>query len=113
MPKLNSMISDIMEWIDINIEKPLRIDDIAKKSGYSKWHLQRVFSREKKVTIACYIRNRKLFLAANDLVATNESVLCISIKYGFDSQQSFTKAFSRRFQIPPAKFRMENKSDKL
>jgi len=34
----------LLEWIDENIHANLKIDDVASKSGYSKWHLQRVFS---------------------------------------------------------------------
>lgn len=35
------VIDTIVEWIDDNLNQPLRIDDIARHAGYSKWHLQR------------------------------------------------------------------------
>ena len=37
------VIDTIVEWIDDNLHQPLRIDDIARHAGYSKWHLQRLF----------------------------------------------------------------------
>lgn len=37
------VIDTIVEWIDDNLNQPLRIDDIARHAGYSKWHLQRLF----------------------------------------------------------------------
>ena len=37
------VIDTIVEWIDDNLHQPLRIDDIARHAGYSKWHLQRRF----------------------------------------------------------------------
>ncbi len=37
------VIDTIVEWIDDNLHQPLRIDDIARHAGYSKWHLQRGF----------------------------------------------------------------------
>lgn len=50
----------LLEWIDENIYVNLKIDDVAKKSGYSKWHLQRVFSLYTGMTLGHYIRKRRL-----------------------------------------------------
>lgn len=41
------VIDTIVEWIDDNLNQPLRIDDIARHAGYSKWHLQRLFMQYK------------------------------------------------------------------
>lgn len=41
------VIDTIVEWIDENLNQPLRIDDIARHAGYSKWHLQRLFMQYK------------------------------------------------------------------
>lgn len=38
------VIDTIVEWIDDNLNQPLRIDDIARHAGYSKWHLQRFYA---------------------------------------------------------------------
>jgi transcriptional regulator GlxA family with amidase domain len=48
MKNRKSFISDLILWINNNIETHLKIDDIAIKSGkqYSKWHLQRLFFAE-------------------------------------------------------------------
>ena len=105
MVKLKFMIMEITQWIDDNIELPLKIDDISKKSGYSKWHLQRVFYEEHRITLANYIRNKKLNLAALDLIYSNESICYISLKYGFDSQQSFTRSFKNKYKVSPLKFK--------
>ena len=37
------VIDTIVEWIDDNLHQPLRIEEIARHAGYSKWHLQRLF----------------------------------------------------------------------
>ena len=60
------VIDTIVEWIDDNLHQPLRIDDIARHAGYSKWHLQRLFLQYKGEPGALYSR-RKLLLAARDL----------------------------------------------
>ncbi|EOC1426448.1 RamA family antibiotic efflux transcriptional regulator [Cronobacter dublinensis] len=101
------VIETLTDWIDDNLHKPLRIDDIARHAGYSKWHLQRLFHHHKGENIGRYIREKKLRLAAQDLRATNDRVLDISMKYGFDSQQTFTRLFTRKFQMSPGTWRKQ------
>ena len=91
------VIDTIVEWIDDNLHQPLRIDDIARHAGYSKWHLQRLFLQYKGESLGRYIRERKLLLAARDLRDTDQRVYDICLKYGFDSQQTFTRVFTRTF----------------
>ena len=88
------VIDTIVEWM-INLHQPLRIDDIARHAGYSKWHLQRLFLQYKGESPGRYIRERKLLLAARDLRDTDQRVYDICLKYGFDSQQTFTRVFTR------------------
>ena len=88
------VIDTIVEWIDDNLHQPLRIDDIARHAGYSKWHLQRLFLQYKGESLGRYIRERKLLLAARDLRDTDQRVYDICLKYGFDSQQTFTRIFT-------------------
>lgn len=95
----------LLEWIDKNIHVNLKIDDVATKSGYSKWHLQRLFGFYTGRPLGQYIREKKVMLAAHDLRCTSETVLEISIKYGYDSQQSFTRIFSKYYSVPPACYR--------
>ena len=75
------VIDTIVEWIDDNLHQPLRIDDIARHAGYSKWHLQRLFLQYKG-SLGRYIRERKLLLAARDLRDTDQRVYDICLKYG-------------------------------
>ncbi|ENZ7209227.1 RamA family antibiotic efflux transcriptional regulator [Klebsiella pneumoniae] len=104
------VIDTIVEWIDDNLHQPLRIDDIARHTGYSKWHLQRLFLQYKGESLGRYIRERKLLLAARDLRDTDQRVYDICLKYGFDSQQTFTRVFTRTFNQPPGAYRKENHS---
>ena len=75
------VIDTIVEWIDDNLHQPLRIDDIARHAGYSKWHLQRLFLQYKGESLGRYIRERKLLLAARDLRDTDQRVYDICLKY--------------------------------
>ena len=103
------VIDTIVEWID-NLHQPLRIDDIARHAGYSKWHLQRLFLQYKGESLGRYIRERKLLLAARDLRDTDQRVYDICLKYGFDSQQTFAASSPGPSICRQAPYRKENHS---
>ena len=98
-------MESLLAWVDDNMQRPLRIEDVAKQSGYSKWYLQRMFTGWAGKSLGAYIRERKLQLAAADLKNTSDRILDISIRYGFDSQQSFTRTFGKKFNTSPGAYR--------
>lgn len=69
------IIQDLIAWIDEHIDQPLNIDVVAKKSGYSKWYLQRMFRTVTHQTLGDYIRQRRLLLAAVELRTTERRFL--------------------------------------
>ena len=99
------LVYDLTEWIELNLDKPLSVNRVARKAGYSQWYLQRVFRAVTGQKLASYIRHRRLAKCAIALRLTSQSVLDIALKYRFDSQQSFTRAFRHQFSVPPAKYR--------
>lgn len=113
MLRTEYIIDEITQWIDSNLHKPLKIEDVAALAGYSKWHLQRIFVQMKEVSLGKYIKDKKLSLAAKDLIESNEPVLSIAYKYGFDSQQTFTRIFSKKYKVPPLRYRNAEKRKKL
>lgn len=100
-----SIISDLIVWIEKNLEQPLSIDHVALKSGYSKWHLQRMFKEVTGQVLGTYIRHRRLTYAALALRMTSKPILDIAMQYRFDSQQSFTRSFKKQFDVTPASYR--------
>lgn len=100
-----NIILDLAEWIEANICSGINLDDVAAKSGYSKWHLQRMFRSVAGCCLAEYIRGRRLSKAAFELKTTEATILDIALKYHFGSQQTFTRAFKRLFQKTPANYR--------
>lgn len=105
MKNKKEFISSLLMWINDNIESPMKIDTVAIKSGYSKWHLQRLFFAETGQKLGQYIRDRKLQLIADELITSNEPLINLAMKFGFDSQQSLTRAFHKKYQLPPRKYR--------
>lgn len=100
-----SIIHDLLSWLDSHLDSPLSLDHVAAKSGYSKWHLQRMFKEITGQAIGAYIRKRRLSKAAIALRLTSRPILEIALHYHFDSQQTFTRAFKKQFLQTPAFYR--------
>ncbi|WP_353613161.1 helix-turn-helix domain-containing protein [Mangrovibacter phragmitis] len=105
MNSRTEFIADLITWINNNIESPLKLDDVAIKSGYSKWHLQRLFFTETGQCLGAFIRERKLYLIAEELIKSDDSLINLAIRFGFDSQQSLNRAFRQRYNLPPHQYR--------
>lgn len=99
------VIKEITLWIDRNTNKVLSVKDIAKRSGYSKRHIQRLFKKHTGIGVACYIREVKLNKIANELCNSNETISDIIFRYGYDSQQTLTRIFSKKFKMSPGVYR--------
>lgn len=97
-----SVIISVTEWINENLDQRLSIDDIAEKAGYSKWYLQKLFSRYNDETLARYIRKKKLLSCINDLKNSRIPIISLAVKYHFESQQSFTRSFKQMMGCTPS-----------
>ena len=95
-------------WIEDNLESPLSLEKVSERSGYSKWHLQRMFKKETGHSLGQYIRSRKMTEIAQKLKESNEPILYLAERYGFESQQTLTRTFKNYFDVPPHKYRMTN-----
>lgn len=89
-----SHIKELLVWIEDNLTNPLSLDIVSAKSGYTKWYLQRMFKKQTGLSLASYIRARRLYLAAFALRFTQKSILDISVEYQFDNQQTFSRCFT-------------------
>lgn len=100
-----NVVKDIIVWIEQNLDSRLSLDIIAEKSGYTKWHFQRLFKTHTGISLGKYILARRLSCSAYALRITRCSLLDISLKYHFDSQQTFCRAFKKQFNITPSQYR--------
>ncbi|MFI8416403.1 helix-turn-helix domain-containing protein [Serratia sp. NPDC078593] len=104
-------IEELIEWVETHLETRPNLDEVARISGYSKWHLQRKFKRITGIQLATYIRSRILTRAAVALRITHRTIIDISDELGFDSQQTFTRMFKQRFGTTPNRYRSMDKWD--
>lgn len=100
-------IQKAIQYIEEHITEELTIDRIAAQVNISSFYFQKGFAMLCGFTITEYIRNRRLALAGNDLATGREKVIDIALKYGYDSPDSFTRAFTRFHGVTPAAARKE------
>lgn len=98
---------EAINYIDDHLQNNIQLDDIANVAGYSKFHFDRLFRYAVGESLIEYVRKRKLTEASLDLLTTNARIIEIAIKYGFQSQQSFTTTFKKYFNETPRQYRLK------
>ena len=102
-----AIIGNSIQYIEEHITEELTADRIARNAGVSSFYFQKGFAMLCGFTVTEYIRNRRLALAGNDIIATDEKIIDIAMKYGYDSPDSFTKAFTRFHGVTPSSARRD------
>ncbi|HIE1062991.1 TPA: helix-turn-helix domain-containing protein [Serratia marcescens] len=101
----NAFVNDMILWIENNLGERLDINTIAKKSGYSRYHIQRMFKLQIGITIAQYVRSRRITEAAFALRMSDKRIMDIALDFGFESQQVFTRIFKKQLATTPGELR--------
>lgn len=95
------ILEKTIELIESNLDNPdLNIVFLSKKVFVSPYYLQRIFYSLIGKTIGSYIRERRLTEAGTD-IKNGEKVIDVAIKYGYESQESFTRAFKQFHGVNP------------
>ena len=90
-----SSIRATIDYIESNLLTVNGVEEIASHIAVSPFYLQTGFRIMTGYSIGEYIRNRRLYLAALDVWADKEKIIDIAYRYGYDTPESFSKAFSR------------------
>jgi AraC family transcriptional regulator len=88
-------------YIENNLAGEIDFNKAAEMACCSLFHFQRMFFAIIGTTPAEYARRRRLTLAAKDLISTDDKVIDIAMKYGYDAPDSFTRAFRQMHGITP------------
>jgi AraC-like DNA-binding protein len=96
-------LSRAIDIIEKNLTNELSIDELASQAYTSSSHFQLVFHLVMGITVGEYIRNRRMSLAAQDLLQPTSRIMDVAIRYQYDTQESFSKAFTRFHGVPPSK----------
>ena len=96
-------LSKSIRYIEEHLTDRISIDDISDQAYTSSSHFQLLFHLVFGMTVGEYIRNRRLTSAALDLLKPNSKIIDIAMRYQYDTQESFSKAFARFHGFPPSK----------
>ena len=94
-----------LDYIEENLSGELDIEEIAGRAALSPFYYQRIFGALCGLTVGDYIRARRMTLAAQELSGSGIRVIDVAVKYGYDSPDSFAKAFQRFHGITPSQAR--------
>ncbi|MGE7632058.1 AraC family transcriptional regulator [Bacillus paramycoides] len=99
-----------MQYIEDNLTNEIDFKKIARIAFCSEYHFKRMFSFLAGISLSEYIRCRRLTLAAFELKDSNVKVIDVAIKYGYNSPDSFSRAFQNLHGITPSEARSTSRS---
>lgn len=106
-------IQRAIDFMEDNICEDLSAEVIASQAYMSSFHFQRLFSVVCGVSVGEYIRNRRLALAGIEIGRSDAKIIDIALKYGYESPESFSRAFTRFHGISPMAARSRNENLRL
>lgn len=98
-------LNEAVAYIEDNLTNEISYEKVAQIACCSTFHFQRMFSYIADVPLSEYIRRRRITLAAFDLQSSNEKIIDIALKYGYDSPTSFNRAFQNVHGVSPTEAR--------
>lgn len=105
MYEWNKVVQDMINWIEANIDNNPSLLEMSREIGYSPFYCSSQFHQVTKMTLRNYIAGRRLSCATIELRDTNQRIIDIAMKYGFSSQEAFTRAFVNKYGCTPYQYR--------
>lgn len=99
-------LNDVIKYIEQHLTDEIEYEQLSKITCCSTYHFQRIFSYVAGIPISEYIRRRRMSMAAADLQNSDEKIIDIALKYGYNSPTAFNRAFRSVHKISPSKARL-------
>lgn len=96
-----------IDFIETHLLEEISVEDVANEVYLSPFYFQKGFKLITGYSLGEYIRNRRLYLAALEIIKEEGRVIDLAYKYGYDTPESFTKAFVRFHGQSPIKLKKE------
>jgi AraC family transcriptional regulator len=98
-------IQRVLLYIEAHQDEALSLDELARVANFSPFHFHRIFSGMVGETVKEYLRRLRLERAAYQLRITRQPVVRIALDAGFETHESFTRAFQTKFHSSPSEYR--------
>ena len=105
MKDFYNLYEGILTDIEDGLKNNIRTETLADKYSLSTTHLRRLFKYEFGQNIGSYIRSRKIASSIEELKNTGKNILDIALEYGFEYEQSYSRALKHEFGITPGELR--------
>lgn len=100
-----SPIQKALWFVESRLAQPLTLEDVARHSGVSPFHLTRAFAAVTGCPLMKYVRVRRLSEAARELSGGAPDILSVALEAGYGSHEAFTRAFRDQFGLTPEQVR--------
>lgn len=108
---INDIVNTIVDYIEQHLDQDISMKNLSKLVGINEFIMNQLFSYSTGISISSYIRNRRLSMAANDLLSC-DNILNIALKYGYENATSFSRAFVKFHGIKPSEVKRGNRNMK-
>ncbi len=98
-------IQRALDYTETHLTEDINYQTVAEQAYSSAFHFQRVFTMLCGFTLGDYVRMRRLSLAAEALIQTTDKVIDIALQFGYDTPESFSRAFTRFHGVTPTEAR--------
>lgn len=95
-------LNSLIEYIEKHLEEKIQYKELAKILCVNEYTMQRIFSLICNVTLADYIRKRRLSNAGFDVYKNDDKIIDIALKYQYENATSFSRAFEKFHGIKPS-----------
>lgn len=95
-------LNGAIDYIEENLDGEIDVSRAAKIACCSAYHFQRMFSYMADVPLSEYIRRRRMTKAAFDIQNSDEKIIDIALRYGYDSPTAFNRAFQSVHGVAPS-----------
>ncbi len=99
-----NLYSDILEYINDNLNKELSLEYLAGEFLVSKYHIAHIFKKNIGISIHQYIMKKRL-TACKKAILSNLSISKSYLMFGFKDYSSFYRAFKKEFGISPKEYK--------
>jgi len=89
------------------IGHPWTVDELGREVGLSRSALAARFGEILGLPPIQYLARWRIHVAAHELIDSGKSILQVALEVGYDSEASFTRAFRRVMEAPPATWRRQ------